>query len=299
MIQTREPYGNVFEHMCNYFTNEESLELFRKICVNRHFELNLIKAYNTGVIKMPIYLSLGEEHIPAAISMVYKDCLIFRQHRGHSYYLSFGGDINALIDEMLHRPTGCTGGRGGSSHLSCKDINYFGHCGLIGNEVSIAVGASFASNKNSLCVIGDAAIEEDYVLSVFGFASKHKTPVLFIGEDNDLSILTRTNVRRDWDECEVVKSFGIEGVARISDDPWAIMYWVSTLSKSLPAFINIETCREYWHAGTGNDGPAEWNRFELIKQTMIKRGLANDIETIENDVKKDMEKRWETQLQIQ
>ena len=47
-------------------SKETTLELFRRICINRYFELNLKKVYDTGIIKMPIYLSLGEEHIPAA-----------------------------------------------------------------------------------------------------------------------------------------------------------------------------------------------------------------------------------------
>ena len=34
--------------------------------------------------------------------------LIFGQHRCHSTYLAFGGNIIELIDELLGRETGCT-----------------------------------------------------------------------------------------------------------------------------------------------------------------------------------------------
>ena len=79
--------------------------------------MELARVYDTGMIKMPIYLSLGQEHIPAAISAVTADLLIFAQHRAHSYYLSFGGDMKELVDELLHRESGCANGMGGSASI--------------------------------------------------------------------------------------------------------------------------------------------------------------------------------------
>ena len=35
-----------------------SLEIFRKTYYNRQFEMELARVYDTGIIKMPIYLSL-------------------------------------------------------------------------------------------------------------------------------------------------------------------------------------------------------------------------------------------------
>src|SRR3989442_3132971 len=94
------------------FPASTSLAIFSKTCFNRYFELEVARVYNSGIMKLPIYLSLGQEHIPAAISAVTTELLIFAQHRAHSYYLSFGGDVPALIDELLHRPSGCARGMG-------------------------------------------------------------------------------------------------------------------------------------------------------------------------------------------
>ena len=38
--------------------------------------------------------------------------------------------------------------------------------------------------------MGDASAEEDYVLGALGWAATKKLPILFIVEDNNLSILT-------------------------------------------------------------------------------------------------------------
>lgn len=282
----------------NQFSKTESLNMYFKTCVNREFELELKRVFDTGVIKMPIYLSLGEEHIPAAISEIMPHPLIFRQHRGHSTYLSFGGEINELVREMLLLKEGsATGGRGGSSHLSSKKINMFGHCGLVGHQIPIAVGAAFASGNPTLAIMGDASVEEDYVLSVFGFAAMNKVPVLFICEDNDLSILTKTEIRRHWNAKKVVKSFEIPSYD-IDDDPWSIMYHVKKcITDGLPGFINIRTCREYWHSGTGVDGPMEWDRFGLMKQEMIRLDIAEDALHAEMTAKDFVQEAWSLVLE--
>jgi len=145
-----------------------SLEIFRKTCFNRYFELEVARVHSTGIMKIPIYLSLGQEHIPAAISTVTTEFLIFAQHRAHSYYLSFGGDIPALIDELLHRPTGCARGMGGSASIQDPHIGMFGHSGLMGDQVPVAVGAALGSGKRVLTVAGDASAEEDYVYGAMG-----------------------------------------------------------------------------------------------------------------------------------
>ena len=93
-----------------------------------------------------------------------------------------------------------------------KDIfeekNIFGHDGLMGSQVPIGVGSCYVSNKPTIIFVGDSAAEEDYVLSSIGWASTKNIPVLFVIEDNNLSILTEKKVRRSWDMHNVAKGFG-------------------------------------------------------------------------------------------
>jgi pyruvate dehydrogenase E1 component alpha subunit len=274
---------------------EKSLALFRQICINRYFELETAEVYKTGAIKMPIYLSVGQEHIPAAIASVTKNFLIFAQHRGHSYYLSFGGDMRKLIDELLHRPTGCARGMGGSASIHDPSIGMFGHSGLMGDQIPIAVGAALGSGRNTLAVAGDASAEEDYAFGAMGYAATKKLPVLFICEDNNLSILTPVETRRSWSLVDVAKSLGMAAVD-IGDDPWLIAHYADAYLANLPAFINIRTCRQLWHAGTGSDGPPEWNRFELIKAELKRLGLDAETGKIEEETRASVKKIWQEQL---
>lgn len=292
----RSPNLGLIPGLSQKFPRSKTLEMFQRICVNRFFELEAAKIYNTGIIKMPIYLSLGEEHIPAAISTVTSDFLIFAQHRAHSYYLSFGGDVRKLVDELLHRESGCARGMGGSASIHDPAIGMFGHSGLMGDQVPIAVGVALGSGKRVLTVVGDASAEEDFVYGAMGYAVTKRLPVLFVCEDNDLSILTPVATRRSWSIVDVALSLGMKAVD-ITDDPWLIAYYVESILRDLPAFINIRTCRHRWHAGTGTDGEPEWNRFELFKEELRKLALGNEAERIEAEASSLMKKIWEEQLQ--
>lgn len=294
-LEQRTATFGLISDVANTFSKDYSLKVFTQTCFNRFFEFEVKQAYDRGLMKLPIYLSVGQEHIPAAIAPVFPDCLIFAQHRAHSVYLSFGGDPHQLIDELLGRPTGCAGGMGGSASIHAPSIGMFGHSGLMGDQVPIAVGAALGADKPVLTVMGDASAEEDYIYGALGFAVTKKLPVLFVCEDNNLSILTRTPVRRSWTLRGLAQGLGLPAVD-ITDDPWLIAHHVKELSRQLPALINIRTCRGLWHAGSGCDGPPEWDRFALIKDTMKTLGLEQDALAIESNTERTVRNLWAEQL---
>ena len=177
-------------------------KIFEKAALCRNFEINAYEYSRKKKIPIPIYLSAGQEFIAATLSTIIKDLkkinpLIFAQHRCHSTFLSFGGNINQLIIELLgNYKLSNTKGMGGSASLYSKKINMYGHDGHMGTQVPIGVGACFTSKKPTIIFMGDASAEEDYVLGALGWASTKKLPILFIVEDNNLSILTKKKVRR-------------------------------------------------------------------------------------------------------
>jgi TPP-dependent pyruvate/acetoin dehydrogenase alpha subunit len=231
--------------------------IFEKVKLCRAFEVSTYHQAESGNIKIPIYLSAGQETIAASISTYCEHIevkpLLFGQHRGHSVYLSFGGDPVALIDELLGLPTGCAKGMGGSASIHCPEINMYGHDGLMGSNVPIGVGACFASKKPTIVFVGDAAAEEDYALAAYGWASTKNIPILFVIEDNNLSILTEKKVRRCWEIHDVASSMGIES-HNISDDPEDILSKLSNYQFDRPMLLNINTERMFWHSGAGSDG---------------------------------------------
>jgi len=279
------------------FSGDESLAVFRRMCLTRYFELRVLKAHDDGMINCPVYLSIGQESISAAVATVISDYYIFTQHRAHSVYLAFGGDPVKLIDELLGRPSGCSGGMGGSAAIQDSNIKMIGHHGLVGENVPLAVGAALgAPGENVVSFFGDAAAEEDYAFAAMGFAVTHKLPVLFVCEDNGLSVLTPKSDRRNWEMTDVSRSLGMPSVD-VTDDPWLIAHYVKQFTANLPAFINCRTCRHRWHVGTGIDGPPEWDRFAFVKEQLSALGLALPADTIEIETKQYVENLWNERLQ--
>ena len=272
------------------------LEIFKKASLCRNFEEQVIINVNNKNIKIPVYVSAGQEFIAAAISTICKKKkikpLIFPQHRCHSTYLAFGGNIIKLIDELLGRESGCTKGKGGSASIHSKDINMFGHDGLMGSNGPIGVGACFATKKPTVIFLGDAAAEEDYVLGALGWASHKKLPILFIIEDNNFSILTKKSVRRNWNMKDVARAFKLEGYD-IKDDPREIEKHSKFFFKK-PILLNINTNRIYWHAGGGMDSNKTFDRFKNEKKILGVEAIK-----INEYYKKHIEKLWKLQLEKQ
>lgn len=288
----RSHHLGMTENISRKFTKEISLELFRRICICRNFEKNVAKAYEEKLIpRIPIYLSLGQESISAALSMVFPYSKQFGQHRCHDIYICWGGSLRALRDELLGLRSGCAKGMGGSASIHSPETGMYGHDGLMGTQVPIAVGYALGSGNTTIAIMGDASAEEGYVLGAMGEAVSKKAPVLFVCYDNNLSILTQVSVRRNWSIADEAKAKGMQGV-EIIDDPWLIMSYANILKHDLPAFLNIHTCRELWHAGTGCDGPPEWNRYELVKNEMKSLGLDKGASGIEESAENYINRIW-------
>jgi pyruvate dehydrogenase E1 component alpha subunit len=272
---------------------ETTLAIYRNFCRSHFFDLQVVKAVQERRVAYQVYLSLGQEATPAALAPLVPGYLLFTQHRCHAYYLALGGPPEKLRDELLGLPGGTSGGRAGSNCLQCHDDNLimFGHHGLIGENVPQAVGAALGSGKKVLCVVGDGAAEEDYIYPSLGFAVTHRLPVLFICDDNDLSILTPTSTRRNWKISDVAKGVGMPAVD-ITDDPWTIHTTAQELLHNLPALINVYSCRMNWHVGVGTDGPPEWNRLSLVEQRLSELGLSTASVQIKREEQAAMEQVW-------
>lgn len=300
----RSPNTGMITNVTNLFDKATTLELFKRICTSRAFEMRTHQVFDTGVIKAPIYLSYGQEAVAAALSLSFFEDNPdkYAQHRAHDLYLCYGGNPIALVDELLGLPTGCSRGWGGSASIQCPEINMHWHDGLMGSQVPIAVGDTLRKkrlgiNRRTLSITGDASAEEDYVLTSLAWASTKNLPILFICNDNGLSVLTEVGLRRNWSMTSLAEAFKIPAI-EIADDPWLVMHHVKRLAYHLPALINIQICRGSSHAGTRKDNykTPEWNRYALIQGTLNKLGLMKEAEKIEKDAIKEINFLWDKRL---
>jgi TPP-dependent pyruvate/acetoin dehydrogenase alpha subunit len=204
-------------------------------------------------VKCFTYLSSGQEWISAAIAAVLEEediePYVFAQHRNHAPYLCFGGDPLKLKNELLGLSDDSTSyGVGGDPCHADSKARIIGHIGLIADQVPVAVGHCFGTREPTVVFLGDGAVEEDYFAPALGIAAKHKLPILFVVEDNDLSVLTPKSARRDWQVVDVAKAYGLEaydiGLNNIERLTQVSDYWALDVG---PMLLNVHCKRKFWH----------------------------------------------------
>ena len=272
------------------------IRVFQRASLCRNFEQYVFDGINNKLFKFPIYLSAGQEYISASISEVMSEMNIepniFIQHRGHSTYLSFDAPIEKLIDELLGKKTGCAKGMGGSASIHSIEKNIYGHDGLMGSQVPIGVGHCYSTMTPTIVFMGDASAEEDYVLGALGWASTKNLPILFIVEDNNLSILTEKKVRRNWEMHNVARAFNMKAY-NISDDPEDIKNHLTNVFKE-PILLNINTHRKFWHSGAGIDDHDTFDRYNVEMNR-----LGEPAKLIDEKSKKEVNSIWQKMLEKQ
>lgn len=272
------------------------INVFKRASLCRNFEQYVFSGIKNKMFKFPIYLSAGQEYISASIAEVMAEKNIqpniFIQHRGHSTYLSFDAPMEKLIDELLGRSSGCANGMGGSASIHSKEKNIFGHDGLMGSQVPIAVGHCYKTGHPTIVYMGDASAEEDYVLGALGWASTKNLPMLFIVEDNNLSILTEKKVRRNWEMDAVARAFNMKGL-QTTDDPEAIKNCLKQVFDG-PMLLNVNTNRKFWHSGAGIDDPNVFDRYESEMNN-----LGTPAQKIHEQSKNWVREAWQKQLDKQ
>lgn len=273
--------------------------IYRKAYFARQFELMVVRLIKDKSIKQPVYLSIGQEHVAAIVSELYPNSFVFPQHRCHSWFLSYGGKPEVLLKHLLGVVDDECNGMQGSASLAIPG-KMFGHSGLLGDQIPIAVGFADSKRQHTICVCGDAAMEEDYALGALGYAATQKCPITFIVEDNNLSILTKKEVRRSWDIVHVARGFGIDAYD-IKAKPVIITDYLRQVDKDEPYLLNINVERHYWHAGAGQDNEPEFDFLPDLKyKTVIDKDgkFASTLDThtnslIEQLVHTKIEELWE------
>jgi pyruvate dehydrogenase E1 component alpha subunit len=175
---------------------------------------------------------------------------------------------------------------GGSASIHSKNANIYGHDGLMGTQGPIATGSCYASKRPTLCFSGDAAAEEDYFLASIGWASTKNLPIWFIIEDNNYSILTEKNIRRNWSMTDLAKGFRMDAY-ELNDDPNEI-FQILPSSITKPLLLNINTNRLFWHAGAGIDSDNIFDRHKDFERELTKL----EVLEINENAKLKVRKSW-------
>lgn len=284
------------------------VDFFYQMLRIRRIEEAIGDRYSEQKIRCPIHLSNGQEGIAVGVAHVLQEeDEIICSHRSHAHYLAKGGSLKKMIAELHGKETGCTKGRGGSSHLIDLTVGMMGASPILGNTIPIGLGLALAAQmkgqkKVVAIFFGDGATEEGSFGESLNFAALKNLPVLFVCENNCYSSCTPLEKRQspsrsrvkiaaahgffakkgqgnDVIECAALAQEGIDAIKRGEG----------------PAFIEFETYRFKEDCGPNIDldlgyrseteylhwldlCPVKQLREKLLKEEILSESQIDDME---------------------
>jgi acetoin:2,6-dichlorophenolindophenol oxidoreductase subunit alpha len=166
----------------------------------REFEERVKRTFedHPGVIRGHTHLADGAEaSIVGALAALRPDDHVLTTYRCHGYPLVLGTDPGAMMAEIYGRTDGLCGGYGGSMHLTDTARGFLGTSGIVGQGIPHAVGAAYAAQISGrgqvvLSFFGDGASKQGAFHESLNIASLWKLPVVFVMENNNYNVVTRT-----------------------------------------------------------------------------------------------------------
>jgi TPP-dependent pyruvate/acetoin dehydrogenase alpha subunit len=181
---------------------EARLALYRSMLRMRRVEERIQALYSQGNMRCPTHLSIGQEAVAAGVcANLQQQDYVISAHRSHAHYIGKGGSLRAMFAELYGKVDGCASGKGGSMHLIDLSVNFLGCVPIVGSTIPIGVGAAFGAslqNRDPITAVffGDAATEAGVFHESLNFAAVHRLPILFVCENNFLSVNSRLDVRQ-------------------------------------------------------------------------------------------------------
>ena len=200
------------------------VEFLELMLLTRRFEEQLIElSQERNIGHFHVYIGQESTGIPA-LSLLEQGDLSFTNHRNHGHLIARGAEPGPMYAEILGRVTGYCRGKGGTLHLASAEHGFPTTSSATGGCIPPAVGAGFGfqrlgSDRVSVCLIGDGALEEGAWHESANIAAMELLPVIFLCENNSLEALGQrageypSSTMAASDLTELASVFGIESVA--------------------------------------------------------------------------------------
>jgi len=250
------------------------LQIYRSMFLIRSFEDRARELFQAGQLPRRGHLYAGQEAVAAATMAVLEDGDRFTStHRGHGHALGRGGNLKAAMAELAGKEAGFSRGKGGSMHVSDFDSGMLGSFPIVGESITMAVGAALAARtqgagKIAVAFFGEGASNQGTFHEGLNLAAIWDLPVIFICENNQYAIFTRQeDMMRVKNVSDRAPAYGIPGVVVDGMDPLEVYQAVSEAAARArsgggPTLIEAMTYRLGGHS-TGDPGTGYRAREEL------------------------------------
>ena len=230
--------------------------MIQRAILSRAVETRLLDLFSEGKLDGTVHTCIGQEFVGAALAEYLRETdALFSTHRCHGHFLSWIGDVDGLVAELMGRATGICGGRGGSQHLHAG--NFFSS-GIQGGIMPSAAGRALASvfardGRVAVAIIGDGTLGEGIVYETMNLAALWQLPLIVVLEDNGYAQSTPKAQGVAGDIIARAESFGIRAWR---GNTWEWESLCETMGEVFahvrqtpsPAFVLVETYRLKAHS---------------------------------------------------
>lgn len=247
-------------------------EELSKALLIRTTEERLLSLFTEGKLFGTVHTCIGQEFVGVAVArQLNQHDTIFSNHRGHGHFLSYTGNVEGLIGEVMGKSNGVCAGRGGSQHLQQDGFYSNGIQGGI-TPVATGLGLSHKLNGNggvSVVYLGDGTLGQGAVYESMNIASHWGIPVVFVCENNLFAQSTSQTETLAGDICMRAEAFGIHTAhSNTWDWPQLFKDFEASIAyvrkESKPVFHLVDTFRLMAHSKGDDNRPESY--VELHRQ---------------------------------
>lgn len=181
----------------------QALDWLRQMLLIRRFEERCAMLYQNQKIGGFCHLYSGQEAVAVgSIGVLREDDYVITAYRDHGHAIARGMDVKVAMAEMLGKAAGCSKGKGGSMHFFDIERGFLGGHAIVGSHIPLAAGVAFAmkyrqQDRLCICYFGDGALDQGAIHEAFNMASLWKLPVIYVVENNLMSMGTQLH-RHSW-----------------------------------------------------------------------------------------------------
>ena len=171
-------------------TSTFQLELYRRMLLIRKFEERVKFLFLEGLMPGTIHQYQGQEACAVGVCAALNvDDVVTSTHRPHGHALAKGVPVQAIMDELFGKATGCCRGKGGSMHMGDMSRGMVPAIAIVGGGVPVATGCALAfkmrkETRVAVCFMGDGAVSEGAFHEGVNMGAIWDLPVVYVCENN-------------------------------------------------------------------------------------------------------------------
>jgi pyruvate dehydrogenase E1 component alpha subunit len=298
------------KHTTLGLSNDDVIEMFRLMYLQRRFEERAMQMYQKGKFGGFLHLYIGQEAVSTGTVFALNDeDDIITAYRDHGWGLVRGISAREGMAELFGKATGCSKGKGGSMHFANTEQHFWGGYGIVGGHIPIGGGLAFANkyldnSQISTCFFGDGAVDQGSLHETMNMAQLWKLPIVFVVENNGYSMGTAVKRHTVGEIYERAKGYGMKHACFNGMDALTVYENMKEIADEVredsePYFVEIRTYRYRGHSMSDPQkyrAKEELEEFqktdpvERIRQYLLDKDLLeeSDIEEIENKIEEEV-----------